>query len=106
MLLSESQLDSGLFRDLCCHKGASAAAKDSIGLFPGRKEAICHFIILVSCRKRGTNPANTTLDLPLPEAPTTATNGFLLTALAKLAVNSSRPQKSSASSSLKANKPR
>ena len=47
----------------------------------------------------GTRPARTTDDLPLPEAPTTATNGWRMTAAASRLVSSSRPKKRGASSS-------
>jgi hypothetical protein len=73
------------------------------GRGPGRNPATNHLPLR---RSHGTSPAQTSDDLPLPEAPTTATNGTSATLSTSARVTSSRPKKKRASSSRKANSPR
>ena len=57
-------------------------------------------------RRRGIRPARTTDDLPLPDAPTTATREVRSTASTSFSVNASRPKKKAASSSRNGRRPR
>ena len=57
-------------------------------------------------RSRGIRPARTTEDLPLPEAPTTATRLLFSTAVSRMPVKASRPQKNGWSSSRNGRRPR
>ena len=50
-------------------------------------------------RRRGIRPARTTDDLPLPDAPTTATNGWRASVAASVSVKAARPKKNGSSSS-------
>ena len=73
---------------------ASWLASERSGSLPGVKVRTCHWLLAgkASAARSGSNPARTSEDLPLPEAPTRATKGYSASLWASRWRSSSRPK--------------